>query len=141
MFSAVFNGGNGGFGETQLIQGHARCRVHECRADQIVDLTGRFLGRKPGRSDIGYAVPARIQRADPRSPGDIGAERVGGRKPRAFAQENYGQLGVHQLADLVADRDSPLLDEDDGPDGQTPSAKKGTEAIEHGQKVEADRYG
>ena len=26
---------------------------------------------------------------------------------------------------------------DAGPDGQTPSAKKGTEAIEHGQKVEA----
>jgi hypothetical protein len=37
-----------------------------------------------GRSDIGYAVPGRIHRADPRSPSDIGAERVDGRKPRAF---------------------------------------------------------
>ena len=124
--------------ETSLVQPHASHRVYKRPANQIVDLAGRLRGRKPGRSNIGYAVAVRIHHSDPRTPGDIGAERVSGRQAGALSYENQCELCVHQFTDLVADRDASLLDENQRTDRKPTALQKRSQATERGQEISYD---
>ncbi len=103
----------------------------ERELDHAGDLRSRVFWRQSGRTNIGYAIPGRIHHADPRPPRNIGAERVGGRQTRAFADQDHHQLGAKQLADLVTYRDASLLDKNERSDREAASQQKPPQMIEH----------
>ena len=67
-------------------------------------------------ADVGDAVALCVGAAGTGLPGDVDAEGVGGAEAGAFADERDGELGVEELADLVADGYASLSDDADWAD-------------------------
>ena len=115
----------------QLVQCNAGHRVRKRAARQGVDLPGSILDRQARRPDVGDAVSMRVHCADAWSPCGIGAKRIGSRQAGTLANQHDGEPGVQQLADLIANGDAPLFDQDERTKGQPSCQQKDTQARLH----------
>jgi len=77
----------------------------EAEAAAFGDVPGDFGGGggvvDPIGADVGDAVAFGVGAARARSPGDVGAERVGRTEAGTLADEYDGGVGVESCADLV----------------------------------------
>jgi len=126
------------FCSPQIVQLDSRHGMLERQLNHTDDLRSRVFWRQSSRTNIGYAIPGRIHRADTRPPRDIGAERIGCRQTRTFADQDHHQLGAKQLTDLVTYRDASLLDKNERSDREAMSQQERPKMIEHRQKIGLD---
>src|ERR1700730_11092537 len=128
----------GWFWSPQIVQLDARHGMLERQIDHADDLRRRVFRRQSNRTNIGYAVAARIHHADLWPPRNIGTERVGRRQTRAFADQDYEELGAKQFADLVTDCHASLLDKNEWSDREATIQQEPSQVIEQRQKIDLD---
>jgi hypothetical protein len=93
-----------------------------------------------GGADVGDAVAVGVGAAGSGIPGDVDAEGVWGAEAGALANENDGELGVEDGADVVGDGDACLGGDAKGAEGLA-WGQRGMEGGEEGDGVAADGCG
>jgi len=86
--------------------------------NEVVEKVGGSVGRETLGADVGDAVAVGIRAAGARVVDEVGSQRIGRAEAGAFAEEDDGDAGTEELADLVLQGDAGEGDDGEGGDAQ-----------------------
>ena len=121
-----FGSGEGGAGVFEVDAGELA--VEGLGEEVVEDLGGGGWGEAVG-ADVGDAVAVGVGVVGVGVVDEVGAEGCGGGEAGAFAEEDEGELGVLELADVVLDGDAGVFDEGEGGEGDLGLSRRGRRAV------------